>query len=87
MLNIIAADAWTSDALWAWYCARGALSDAIAELETAGAALGPLVEETQWHAQGVLALHELVIELRARTAAEVGELNGRLFEVDALGAS
>lgn len=87
MLNVIAADAWGSDAVWSWYCARHAVGDAIVALEDAGAALLPLIDQSDWHAEGVRALHELILELRARTASEVGELSGRLWEIDALGAS
>ena len=87
MLNIIAADAWTSNAFWDWYCAQRAMNDAIAALEDAGAALLPLIDASAWHAKGVLALHELIIEARARTASEVGELSNRLQEIDSLVAS
>ena len=84
MLNIVAAEAWASDALWSWYSAQRAVRDAIAELEDAGAALLPLIDASQWHAEGVMALHELIVEARARTVAEIGELSGRLYEIEAL---
>lgn len=87
MLNFIASEAWASDGLWAWYSARQAVDEAIIALEDAGAALLPLIEQSEWHAKGVMALHELIIELRARAAAEVGELSSRLSEIDALAAS
>ncbi|WP_194421000.1 hypothetical protein [Microbacterium abyssi] len=87
MLNFVAAEAWSSDALWSWYAGRRALQDALAALEDAGAALLPLVADSEWHAKGVMALHELIVELRARTASEVGELENRLWEIDALVAS
>lgn len=87
MLNYIAPEAWTSEALWAWYSARHAVDEAIAALEDAGAGLLPLVEQSQWQAKGVMALHELILELRARTASEVGELSSRLWEIDTLAAS
>lgn len=87
MLNVIAADAWSSDALWGWYCAQRAVRDALAALEDAGAALQPLVAESHWQAKGVMALHELIVDVRARTASEVGELDGRLREIVSVGAS
>lgn len=87
MLNFIAPEAWTSEALWAWYSARHAVEEAIVALEDAGSALLPLIEQSQWHAQGVMALHELIGELRARAASEIGELNSRLWEIDTLAAS
>jgi hypothetical protein len=84
MLNVVAAEAWSSDALWFWYSAQRALRDAIAELEDAGAALMPLIDASEWHAQGVMALHELIVEERARTAAEIGDLSARLWEIETL---
>ena len=87
MLNFIAPEAWASEALWAWHSARQAVDEAIIALEDAGAALLPLIEQSEWHAKGVMALHELIIELKARTAAEVGELSSRLWEIDTLASS
>lgn len=87
MLNVIAADPWSTDALWSWYSAQRAVRDAIAALEDAGAALLPLIEASQWHAEGVMALHELIVEARARTASEIGELDGRLWEIQSMAAS
>ncbi|MGP6169929.1 hypothetical protein ACTU6V_01820 [Microbacterium sp. A204] len=87
MLNFIAADALASDALFACCSAQRALRDAIAAHEEAAAALVPLIADSEWHAKGVMALHELLIDLRARTAGEVGELENRLHEVQTLLAS
>lgn len=84
MWNFIAADAPASDALYACYSAQRALRDAITAHEEASAALVPLIAESQWHAKGVMALHELLIELKARAAGEIGELENRLHEVGAL---
>lgn len=87
MLNFIAVDTFASDALHACYSAQRALSDAIAAHEEAAAALAPLIADSQWHAKGVMALHELLIDLKARAAAEVAELENRLHEVRALVAA
>lgn len=87
MLNFIAAEAWASESLWVWHCARRAVADAIDALDDAGAALLPLVEASHWQADGVRALHELIVELRARTASDGGALHSRLWEIDALAAS
>lgn len=84
MLNIDSAGAWTSDNLWAWFSARRAVCDAISALEDAGASLLPLVAESDWHADGVRALHELIIELKDRATAETGQLGSRLWEIDAM---
>ncbi|WP_417509437.1 hypothetical protein [Microbacterium sp.] len=87
MWNFIAAAAPASDALFACYSAQRALRDAIAAHEEAAAALVPLIADSEWHAKGVMALHELLIDLRARTAGEALELENRLYEVQALVAS
>ncbi|MCC2028344.1 hypothetical protein [Microbacterium tenebrionis] len=84
MLNIVAAEAWASDSLWFWHSAQRALRDAIIELEDAGAALLPLIDASQWHAKGAMALCALLVEERARTAAEIGELNTRLWEIETM---
>lgn len=87
MLNFIAAEALASDALFSWYSAQRAVRDAIADLEDAGGALLPLVADSEWHAKGVMALYELIIDLKARAASEVGELSSRLWEIETLAAS
>ncbi|WP_404436565.1 hypothetical protein LG322_15090 [Microbacterium aerolatum] len=84
MLNIVVAEAWSSDSLWFWYSAQRALRDAIVDLEDAGVALLPLIDASQWHAKGVMELHELLIEGRARAAAEIGELSTRLWEIETM---
>ncbi|MDP3950124.1 hypothetical protein [Microbacterium sp.] len=85
MLNIIAAESWSSEALWKWFSAQRAVNEAIAALEDAGAGLLPLVEASDWQADGVRALHALIIELKDRTTIEVGVLGSRLWELDAAG--
>lgn len=87
MLDYAPAEAWSSDALWSWFSAQRAVLDAIVALEDAGAALLPLIDTTRWHAQGVMALHELIIETRARTASELGELHTRAWEISSLAGS
>lgn len=87
MLNIIAASSPASDDLWRWISAQRAVNDAIAALEDAGAGLLPLVEASEWQADGVRALHALIIDLKDRTAAEVGVLSSRLWELEAAGRS
>lgn len=84
MFNYEAAEAWTSDNLWAWFCAQRSISEAVSALEDAGASLLPLVTASDWQAEGVRALHELIIELKDRATAEAGQLSSRLWEIDAL---
>lgn len=87
MLNIIAADGWASDAVWMWLSAQRAVDEAAVALADAAAGLLPLVEASHWQAEGVRALHALIIELKDRTTAEVGVLNSRLWELEAAGRS
>ena len=87
MLNFIVADAWSSDALWAWYSAQRAVRDAINLLDDARAVLVPLVADSEWHAKGVMALHELILDVKARTASEAGALESRIREIEMLAAS
>jgi len=84
MLNFIAADAWSSDGLWSWYCAQSAVGDAVTALEDAEALLLPLVGESNWHSQGVMALHERIVDMAARAASEVSALEDRLWEIRTL---
>ncbi|MEW1974076.1 hypothetical protein AB0301_03180 [Microbacterium profundi] len=87
MLNIIAASSPASDDLWRWFLAQRAVNEAIAALDDAGAGLLPLVEASDWQADGVRALHALIIDLRDRATAELGVLNSRLWELEAAGRS
>jgi hypothetical protein len=64
-----------------WFRAFTAVEEAIGTLEDAGAALNPLIYESEWQANGVRALHELIIELKTRTAIEIGELGTRFWEI------
>lgn len=64
-----------------WVLAFSAVEQAISALEDAGAALTPLIYESEWQAAGVRSLHELIIELMTRTAVEVGEVGTRLWEI------
>lgn len=64
-----------------WVRAYTAVEEAIGLLEDAGAALNPLIYESEWQANGVRALHELIVELKRRTAIEIGELGTRLWEI------
>lgn len=87
MLNIIATSSTASDDLWRWFSAQRAISEAITAFEDAGSGLLPLVEASEWQADGVRALHALIIDLKDRTMAEVGVLNSRLWELEAAGRS
>ncbi|WP_426187073.1 hypothetical protein [Microbacterium sp. TWP3-1-2b2] len=87
MLNIIGAAAWSSNGLWKLFSAQRAVDEAIIALEDAGAALLPLVDASEWQADGVRALHVLIVDLKERTTAEVGVVRSRSCEIDAAGRS
>lgn len=84
MWNVIAADAWTSQSFWAWYCARRAVEQAVVAFEDAGGALASLREASNWQAQGVRALHQLLDDEYGRTTAQVGALHACLWEIERL---
>ncbi|KDA05247.1 hypothetical protein DC31_03460 [Microbacterium sp. CH12i] len=84
MFNYDLAEAWSADSLLAWFSAQRAVAEAIDALEDGGAALLPLVSESDWHAQGMRALHELIVDLKDRVAAESGQLHSRLWELEAM---
>ncbi|WP_300267161.1 hypothetical protein [Microbacterium sp.] len=83
MFNIDSAGVWTSDNLWAWYAARQSVSEAISALEDAGVGLVPLIDASNWQADGVRALHEQLQTFKDRTAAESGQLSSRKWEIEA----
>lgn len=87
MFTYDSAEAWTSDALWAWFSAQQSVSEAISALEDAGAALLPVAAASDWQAKGVRALHELIIGLQNEAAAEVAQLSSRLWEIEAAARS
>ncbi|MGY1550324.1 hypothetical protein ACW5CM_00910 [Microbacterium sp. A588] len=64
-----------------WISAIRAVQKAISALEDVGASLIPLLYESEWQADGVRRLHELIVQLKAGTAAEAGDLGIRLWEI------
>lgn len=84
MYSVDLAGASAPESLWARIAAREAVSAAIAHLDDVGAGLLPLRAQSDWQAEGVRALHVLLDDLSARVGAEVGRLQARLWEIDAL---
>ncbi|WP_309104020.1 hypothetical protein [Microbacterium sp.] len=82
MYAIDIAQTGSSEALWAWFAAGREVDEALSELDAAGAALVPLVAETDWHADGVRALHTLLEDLRRQTESERGRLSARQWELE-----
>lgn len=87
MLNIIAEEGWGANTLGSWFAAQRAADEAVRALEDAGAGLLPLVEASDWQADGVRALHALIIDLRTRVASETGVLGGLQREIESAGLS
>lgn len=85
MYSFVSTGSWSADELWARYAAAQALDDAISCLEQAGAALSPLVAQSDWRSRGVRALHDLLDELVTRTSAEITGLRTRAWELEAVG--
>lgn len=87
MYSIAIAEAPSSDALWAWFSAGADLRDAFAALESAGAELLLLADDTAWRSKGLQALNERLEEFRDRSAAELGRVNLRQSELERIGGS
>lgn len=85
MYSFAIAEAASADQLWAWAQAKGAVDDAMGALESAGAALLTLTADTEWHSEGVAALHRKLAGIQDRTALEIGRLHGRESELASMG--
>lgn len=85
MYSFAIAEAGSSDQLWAWFQARGAVGDAIEALESAGGALLSLTADTEWHSQGVAALHRKLADFQDRAALETARLHNRESELASMG--
>lgn len=76
-----------SGTFWTWMLVSREIGAAISVLEEAGAALVPLVDETDWQSSGLRALHGLLGGLRDGTGAEIGQLRVREWELGAGGGA
>ena len=76
-----------SEALWVSFLARRELADAISILERAGAALIPMLDDSDWQSDGLRALHDLLARLRDDTGVELGHLQVREWELAAGGGA
>ncbi|WP_243228546.1 hypothetical protein [Microbacterium sp. CIAB417] len=83
MHSIDMAAAWTPEQLWGWHSARRSVSDALAALDEVGAALLPLIADTEWQAEGVRALHVEIESFSAQCASAAATLRARLWELEA----
>lgn len=87
MYSFATAEAGSSEQLWAWSQARGAVDEAADALRVAGAELLSLAVDTEWQSRGVAALHRRLIEFQERTAMEIGRLQGSEAELAMIGIS
>ena len=71
------------DDLWAWSVARYSIGQAAGALEDVVAALRPLVDASDWHAEGVRMLHECIVEMTASTTNEIAQVLSRQWEIEA----
>lgn len=76
------AEAGVSEALWAQVSALQDVRSAMTALDTAGAALVGLVDDSDWRSDGVRALNELLRRLTERTGEQRGALAVREWELE-----
>jgi hypothetical protein len=87
MYSFTHAEAFSSDGMWAVFSAAREIGAAISTLDSAGSALVSLIDDCDWQSDGVRALHELLGRLQDRTAAQLGDLKTRQWEIEAVGAA
>ncbi len=87
MYSFTPAESWTSEAFWSWFVADRETRAALDAVEDAAVGLHQLAADADWQAQGVRALHMLLVELRARAEAVIAELRVREWEITRAGAS
>ncbi|KJQ52861.1 hypothetical protein [Microbacterium sp. SA39] len=87
MYSFTQAEAFSPDGLSAWFSARQEIDAAIGALESAGVALMRLVDDSDWQSDGVRALHEQLRQFQSRAGVELGSLQARESEVEAVGVA
>lgn len=87
MYSFTSADSWSSEGLWSRLVASHETRAAIDAVEQAASNLLHLATDADWQAQGVRALHALMVELQGRAEAVMAELHVREWEIERAGAS
>lgn len=87
MYSFTTAESWSSDGLWSWFLAGREVSAALDAVEQAAGALLDLAADADWKAEGVRALHELLLDLQRRAEAVMAELHVRGWEIERAAAS
>ncbi len=76
------ADTGGSEAAWALILAGHAVDEAVQALDAVGAALDPLIADTEWESEGVRAVRRELLGYRDGAAAEVARLHERSREME-----
>lgn len=87
MYSFTTADCWSSEGLWSRLVAGREIRAALDAVEDAAGALHVLASDADWQAQGVRALHVLLVELQERAEVVMAGLYVRDWEVTQAGAS
>jgi hypothetical protein len=87
MYSFITAESWSSEGLWSWFVAGRETRAALDAVEEAAGSLHQLAADADWQAQGMRALHDLLVELQARAEALMAELHVRDWEITRVAAS
>lgn len=87
MYSFTTAESWSSEGLWSWFVAGRETRVALEAVEEAAGGLLQLSVDADWQAQGMRALHDLLVELQRRAEAVMAELHVREWEIERAGAS
>lgn len=87
MYSFTTAESWSSEGLWSRLVAGRETRAALAAVEEAAGSLQQLAIDADWQAQGVRALHALLVELQGRAEAVMAELYVRVWEIERAGGS
>jgi N-acetylglutamate synthase-like GNAT family acetyltransferase len=87
MYSFTTAESWSPAGLWSWFVAGRETCAALDAVAEAAGSLSQLAVDADWQAQGVRALHALLVELQSRAEAVMAELHVREWEISRTGAS
>ncbi|WEK61291.1 MAG: hypothetical protein P0Y60_00605 [Candidatus Microbacterium colombiense] len=85
MYSFMLAESGSSDQFWNWFLATREVGRALTAVEEAAGGLRALVAASEWHADGVRALHDLLRGLQSRAETTMGELHVRAWELSRMG--
>ncbi|MDQ0727735.1 hypothetical protein [Microbacterium sp. W4I20] len=82
MYSFANVDTVSTDELLACFAAARLIEAAIGALERAGAALVPLIDDSDWQSEAVRSLHGILLLFTDRTRVEIGGLRLRQSELE-----